>query len=143
MSRASILFLTLAILISGKAIASPITDPTKPYVEEIPVVNLQTNLFTDKQDLTTLANACWQVGFIKIYPNNPNKNWAMIEGRRVGVGSTVLGGRVVSLSRKRLELRQGNKRRSLILLDCDSIGDIQSSSDCKSMYYIVSTNKGC
>jgi hypothetical protein len=120
--------------IIGKAIAAPFADPTKPYVEEAPEISLQSNLFSVGKELTKLANARWQVGFLKIYPNKSQKNWAMIEGRRVGVGSEVFGGRVVALSKKRLELQQSHKRRSLILLECDS----QAGNSCNSMYYIVS-----
>jgi hypothetical protein len=132
-SKASILVLTIAILISGKAIAAPFTDPTKPYVEETPEVNLKSDIFSEENESTKLVNARWQAGFIKIYQNNSNKNWAIIEGRKVGVGSTILGGRVVSLNKKQLKIQQGHKSRTLFLLDCDS-----ADADCNSMYYIIS-----
>jgi hypothetical protein len=130
--KASTLALTIAILISGNGIAAPFADPTKPYVEETLEINLQSDIFAKGKDSTTLVNARWQVSFIKTYPNNSNKNWALIEGRRVGVGSTILGGRVLSFNKKQMEIQQGHEIQTLILLECDS-----ADADCNSMYYFV------
>ncbi|MBF0382966.1 MAG: hypothetical protein HQL69_18245 [Magnetococcales bacterium] len=135
MNRASLTVFILAIAMGSEVIASPFADPTKPYDKESPKkTTLQSNLFSNKIDeQKNLAIAQWPVSFIKIYPNQSHKNWAIIDGRRVGVGSEVFGGQVISLSKKRLDLRSGHKRRALILLECEN----HSISKCGGMYYIV------
>ncbi|MBF0194502.1 MAG: hypothetical protein HQL71_08075 [Magnetococcales bacterium] len=136
MIKALIVVLTIAIFLSGKAIAAPLPDPTKPYVEEVQEINLKIDIFADGNNSEKITNARWQVSFIKTYPNNSNKNWAMIEGKRVGVGSAILGGRVVSLSKKRLEIQKGHEKKVLVLLKCN-ITNIGRYGDCIGMYYTV------
>ncbi|MBF0358799.1 MAG: hypothetical protein HQL70_09345 [Magnetococcales bacterium] len=70
--------------------------------------------------MAQITSSRWRVGVQKIYPESGEKNWVIIQGRRIGVGSSVLGGQVIYLGEKRLEIQQGHERRVLNLFDCSA-----------------------
>ena len=114
--------LSLLILLSpqpgwGEEEAPPFSDPTIPFSTTRFDSHLEEDLFSD---FSFHTRSRWRVGLRKIYPGREDRSWILIEGRRVGVGSSLLGGQVISLTQERLLLQQGEVQRSLLLLECDS-----------------------
>ena len=81
---------------------------------------IKKNLFAPDQDLKAFTHSRWPVSLLKTFPENPNKNWAMIQGREIKIGTDFLGGKVITLSNDRMQLKADQVTRSLILLDCSN-----------------------
>ena len=130
----------------GDAASAPFVDPTMPFYSAQTKVNLETDLFSEDTSQPVLALGRWQVGLLKIFPARSGQNWAMIQGRRVVVGSSILGGRVVAIGKKQLELRRGQERRSLLLRGCttsrvfpNASKDLYIEQPCSGIYFVLAT----
>jgi hypothetical protein len=142
------LIIYLSLPIQGHTLEFPHPDPTiapshtTPSFYDHQKATLQTNIFTTNHPDPLQTQSHWLVELIKIYPNNRDNNWAIIQGKRVGIGSKVLGGVVVALSKNRLELQHGAEYRSLILLSCEALSEerlasFPEPSHCQGLYFFI------
>lgn len=96
-----------------KSTSTVVAAPVSPVA-----VSLTIDLFAKKVDWSWVVRQQWPVDMMKLYPEAPHRNWVMIMDQRIEVGSSVFGGRVISLTSEYLVVQRGGIRRSFRFVPC-------------------------